>query len=206
LINIIVVKGFNITAGSTIAGTFGVEAIGNIDWSSVDALRGFKPNYMDLGGESNFNLSSLFTSTENFFQDGDNLPTREKGAFIDDFDNFYNFMLDQARNNPVEVAAFGVRDGNRTRYFVQRWNENTATRSVNYHNAIPGYTREDIVSQYHTHPQSSGPSWDDAYVSQRYNVPVYTIGANGKMWMVHYPPHLAIPNYIHIPYGKIVKW
>jgi hypothetical protein len=40
LIEITVVKGFNVTAGSAIAGTFGVEAIGNINWDNVNSNRG----------------------------------------------------------------------------------------------------------------------------------------------------------------------
>lgn len=38
------------------------------------------------------------------------MPTKEAGGFINSAKEFYLFMLDQAKNNPVEVAALGVKD------------------------------------------------------------------------------------------------
>ncbi|MCL4857728.1 MAG: RHS repeat-associated core domain-containing protein, partial [Flavobacteriales bacterium] len=84
-------------------------------------------------------------------------PTIDKGGFIDNKGEFISFMTDQAKNNPVEVAAFGLNNGS---FFVQPWINNTAKFADNdfNHPSLKGLT---ITSQYHTHPNGSGLSHKD---------------------------------------------
>ena len=122
-------------------------------------------------------------------------PSSTQGGFIDDNASFITFMKAQARNNGVEVSAFQMKDG---RYFVQPWSGNSPRASINNSANIPGmgtvYGDSDIEALWHTHPGSSWPSEADANISQYYNVPVRTIGANGSMYEVFYPPGFEIPH------------
>lgn len=95
-------------------------------------------------------------------------------------------MYDQARNNPVEVAALQVSKGGCTEYFIQPWNKNDATHSINNIYGVPGYTSGDVLAEYHTHPNSSPTGILDAQLSCDYGIPVYSMGANGNMWCVSY--------------------
>jgi hypothetical protein len=112
------------------------------------------------------------------------------GGFIDNPVDFETFMYEQAKNNPIEVAAFQLNDG---KYYIQPWNLNGEGYSVNNIYGIPGYQRADVVAQFHTHPNSSGPSYSDAAFSAKYGIPVYTMGANGNMFVVSYPLFSLIP-------------
>ncbi|HWY11164.1 MAG TPA: hypothetical protein VN026_07565 [Bacteroidia bacterium] len=103
-------------------------------------------------------------------------------------------MADQAVNNTKEVAAVRLCDGS---YFVQPWdnNYNDETRSRNNFNTIPGYYRADVEEQYHSHPDSSGPSHDDAYNSYFWKIPVNVFSNDGNVWQVQYNtiPPMGMP-------------
>ncbi len=137
---------------------------------------------------------------------GSGLPTRENGGFIENSVDFHRFMIDQAKNNPVEVAAFEINDNGAERYFVQPWKGNLPNESKNnfwYFNE-GGYDRTNIISQYHTHPSSSGLSRTDAIRSSEWGIPVHSIGANGNMWRVAYPRGYMVPIY-YGAYGERVR-
>ena len=126
----------------------------------------------------------------------------QNGGFISNRNDFISFMKDQARNNPVEVAAFGLNDGN---YYVQSWKDNTKSKSINDIN-VPGYGPSNVISQYHTHPNSSGPSRADARFSNKYNIPVHSVSANGDIWQVFYPRGYMVPLYPEwMPYGGLIN-
>jgi hypothetical protein len=127
---------------------------------------------------------------------GENGPTRDAGGFIDNYDDFYNFMVDKAKNSPVEVAAFSLDDG---RYYVQPWAGNSKKGSQNFIYNIPGYSYKSVLFQYHTHPSTAGPSFDDAKASQEFNRPVRTIGPDGRIFEVYYPNGNEGTNRIMIP-------
>ncbi|MCC7333046.1 MAG: hypothetical protein IT232_10620 [Flavobacteriales bacterium] len=130
-----------------------------------------------------------------------NNPTIDKGGFIDNKGDFIGFMTDQAKNNPVEVAAFGLTDG---RFFVQPWKGNRADRSNNdfNHPSLEGLT---ISSQYHTHPNGSGLSHKDAVFSQTYRVPVHSISPNGDIWRYNHADYRKYPIDYFIPL-KAFDW
>jgi proteasome lid subunit RPN8/RPN11 len=128
-------------------------------------------------------------------------PTIDKGGFIDNKGEFIGFMTDQAKNNPVEVAAFGLNDG---RFFVQPWINNTVKFSDNdfSHPSLKGLT---ITSQYHTHPNGSGLSHKDAMFSQTYRIPVHSISPNGDIWRYNHADYRKYPNDYFIPL-KAFDW
>lgn len=133
------------------------------------------------------------------------LPTKEEGGFIQSYSVFYEFMLDQAKNNPVEVAAFEIMDPNTNSiiYFVQPWFGNEKKLSYNYPEKIPGFSSNDITGQYHTHPSTNGLSRADAILSTRLGVPVHSIGIDGKVWRVQYPQGGVVPKLVG-PYGIVI--
>jgi hypothetical protein len=99
-----VVKGFNITAGSTIAGTFGVEAIGNIDWSSVDALRGIEPKYMDLGGGKNFNIQFATYPIQDYID-----PADLRNVYGKSFFDFHQNLPENIPYNSANIFFQGLK-------------------------------------------------------------------------------------------------
>ena len=108
-------------------------------------------------------------------------------------------MYGMAKNHPDEVSGFELKDG---KYYVEPYNKNGPTYSITRIDKVPGYTRLDVVAQYHTHPNSSGPSMFDAQFSADYGKPVYTLGANGNMWRVSYSIGMIVPRYGYIENGK----
>jgi hypothetical protein len=121
------------------------------------------------------------------------------GGFISTKEAFTTFMYDQAKNNPIEVAAFEL---NNSIYWVQPWNLNSATMSINNIDGIPGFPRGEVIAQYHTHPNSSGPSYFDAQFSASYGKTVYTMGADGSLWYVSYQRGDMVPLYGTITNGQ----
>jgi RHS repeat-associated protein len=108
--------------------------------------------------------------------------TADKGGFIDGF-NVFNYLQNHAKNTGVEVAVFEFKQG---RYFVLPWNENTkstsviGTRAGRYFN---DFIFGDVTALYHTHPMSTSPSRADKALSDKYNIPIFTFGANGNSYM-----------------------
>jgi hypothetical protein len=109
-------------------------------------------------------------------------PTRDKGAFVDP-DEFYSYMQDQARNNPVEVAAIILKGKKEDEffYFILPWAGNTHKDSYIDLSKLgkeyaPGFLMRDVASVAHTHPRGTEPSTADKKYSDRHNVPMYTIG------------------------------
>jgi hypothetical protein len=131
----------------------------------------------------------------------------DKGGFIDNKEEFLEFMYDMAKYNSVEVSAFELSDG---LFYVEPWHNNDSRTAWTKIDDIPGYTRPDVVAQYHTHPNSSFPSIADARFSAKYGKPVYTLGANGNMWVVSYRMFYKVPYHrvisegrtVWFPYGK----
>ena len=136
-------------------------------------------------GEESSNLYSLGTGNN-----PDWGPTMTKGGLVTNFLDFYTFMVDAA-NNAVnangyraEVAAFEFKNGI---FFVQPWADNVVNRSLNSFSWLPdGYTNQNVIAQWHTHPSSTPPSPQDLkWQRENGGYPVRTIGADGKMWQIH---------------------
>jgi RHS repeat-associated protein len=118
---------------------------------------------------------------------GPGWPNESNGGFINGKQDFYDFMTYQSLNNPKEVSAFGLKDGS---YYVQPWKDNSPTRSKNNLDGIPGFSKFDVIANYHTHPYPdfSGPSWEDAMNSAGWKgIPVYVFSGNGDLWRVITP-------------------
>ncbi len=97
-------------------------------------------------------------------------------------------MLSQAKNNRVEVAAWELKKGNEeARYFVLPWKGNTGRYSNSHIEEVGlyvlGYTKDDVTGMIHTHPWSTEPSQGDKDFTDFYNIPIYTIGANGTYYV-----------------------
>ncbi len=120
------------------------------------------------------------------------MPTKEYGGLLSGgFENFYNYMVGQANNNPVEVAAFELNDG---KFFVQPWELNDATTSFNDYSYLPNnYNSKNVLSQFHTHSSSTGPSYADALMSRKLQIAVHSVGADGSIWKVGPIPVNGIP-------------
>ena len=139
-------------------------------------------------------------------QDGG--PTENEGGFIIGKENFEKFMYDKAENSPVEVSAMEVtnRDTKEKSYFVFPWADNKVKQSENDISLIDQKIYE-INANYHTHPTSSGPSRDDALASQQWNgLPIYTMGANGNMYIAQWHPDLRVPYWgTQSSYGSLIR-
>jgi len=105
------------------------------------------------------------------------------GGFISNQSNFMSFMNYMAKNNSVEVSGFSLNNGS---YYVNPWNGNTPMVSHGLPSQVPG--QPGVNAQYHTHPNSSITSLADLRYSSENGIPVYSIGANGNMWMVDFQP------------------
>jgi hypothetical protein len=118
--------------------------------------------------------------------DQKNLPTKDKGGFVDP-DDFLEYMQNQAKTNNVEVAAWTLRErstGNLT-YFVLPWAGNYVDGAATYVDdltkVIPGFSNYDPVSANHTHVyfMSQTPSPPDVTWTITHPYPLYTINAVG---------------------------
>jgi len=145
-------------------------------------------NYSDNEGSVEFHHQYYFLKSisqqQQQTQDG---PTRDAGGWVD-ADKLYDFLLDQARNNSVEVAAYELKRGKEaTKYFVLPWKENEKSNSVlpigSLGKYIPGYSYKDITGVFHTHPRSTPPGSADRAFSDKYDLPIYSIGANGTSYL-----------------------
>ena len=111
------------------------------------------------------------------------------GGFVEGSD-FYDYMLNHARNTPVEVVAFELQKGTGdTSYYVLPWEQNTtlnggvyqANAYINTPSKYPkGYNINDLRGHYHTHKRSFLPSRKDLNLSLKYSkTPFFTIAADG---------------------------
>jgi len=113
------------------------------------------------------------------FLQGD--PTIDKGGFIDK-ENFYDYMLNHAKNTPVEVGAFELKKNEATYFFILPWKDNDRshtrfTMSLSVY-GLDGYK---IINFYHTHPgASNGPSGVDKLWSQDNLVPIWVLTPEGN--------------------------
>ena len=151
---------------------------------------------------------------------GNNLPTEDKGGIISNEIDFFAFMWDQAKNNPKEVAAWKILDkqNNLAFYFVLPWMNNLSDQSVwdiqSFNNAGFSWNSYSIGGDYHTHPRSAGPSYDDFQRTLKINYPTHTIGADGRVWETFIMRNNVIPGrYIEMKgmnpnvyrYGRVIK-
>ncbi|MCC6181582.1 MAG: hypothetical protein IT237_07095 [Bacteroidia bacterium] len=146
-------------------------------------------------GKPSYNIRD-YINTFVFNAQGGGLPTAENGGVINNTFDFMSFMMDQAKNNPDEVAAWGLKNGT---FYVQPWNENSPTNSVNSRSRPQmkalGIKPSDVISQYHTHPSDTYPSYDDARASQYWQFPVNVINNHGDHWQISpYPLELKVPS------------
>ncbi len=116
-------------------------------------------------------------------------PTIDKGGFVNKND-FYDYMLNHAKNTSVEVGAFELKKNGKTQFFVLPWknNDRTHTRFTTNLEAysLDGYR---IIQFYHTHPVSlNGLSPVDITWSQENLIPIWVINPNGNSY--HYIPYL----------------
>ena len=176
--------------------------------SGADMNHQYVPSYTnELFSYSEFGGPLIASTAGGYFSNPE--PTADAGGWFYNFDDFYNFMVGQAKNNPVEVAAFEVDKGT---FFVQPWAGNTYNESFNDFS----FVKNGALSQYHTHPGGSPTGYTDALRSQQWNIPVHAITPSGKIWRVHVPPlnrgGYIIPRpaqiggtHLWIPYGNIIN-
>jgi hypothetical protein len=122
-------------------------------------------------------------------------PTEDKGGFLDNFEDLYDFLFEKAKTlKEKEVSAVKIVDENdveNIKYMVLPWKDNTADFSFNDISNLPnGYL---IAAQYHIHQVASGPTYADAVNSQSTGIPVYVINSIGELWRVQYNPLPPIP-------------
>ena len=119
---------------------------------------------------------------------------REIGGFINNRNDFMDYMDYMAVNNKVEVSGFALNDG---RYYVLPWNNNNITQAVGRPSNVPGYSNDGLkpTEQFHTHPNSSSISRDDAVYSSDYGMPVNAICKNGNIWQIQYPKGQMVPKF-----------
>jgi proteasome lid subunit RPN8/RPN11 len=96
-------------------------------------------------------------------------------------------MLNHAKSTSVEVAALELNSGKGgAKYFVLPWKDNLPNRSrfsTDLSKYVKGYSWKDVAGMYHTHPQSRPPGAVDMAQGDKYNLPIYTIGANGTSYL-----------------------
>jgi hypothetical protein len=194
---------YNGLEGDTKRGTVFVETYS--DGSQVTLtfdVNGNLQTIKETRGANNVNDNDFSSGAQNI----GGLPKADAGGFIYNQQDFNSFMKDQASHNPVEVAAVELNNGT---YYVQPWIGNDATTSINNFDAIPGFKRRDVVAQYHTHPDYSGPSREDALASQIWNIPVNVFNNLGYQWQVYYSRDQIVPIYptspINMSYGTIIR-
>ncbi len=147
-------------------------------------------DYPGIEQQAIIEVGDLILAIENEDQNGggqQTRPTIDKGGWIDG-DKLYGFLLYNAKNNAVEVAVYELKRGKEgTKYFVLPWKDNTKSSSVlpigSLGKYIPGYSYKDITGVFHTHPRSTPPGTADKAFSDKYNLPVYSIGANGTSYL-----------------------
>ena len=162
-------------------------------------------------------LNNTSTGNTSLPLPGKTLPTKDKGGVIDNYADFYNFMVEKAIHEPVEVTAWMLYDIKHRKavYFVLPWQHNSIDESGwdEFPLRQAGYSVKSVTADYHTHPRSTGPSFDDLLQRQRTRYPSYTIGADGRVWEVFYIPRgRIIGRYLTPPgqdpncyrYGKVV--
>jgi hypothetical protein len=89
--------------------------------------------YSSMMGEGNSNMWGNDRDPQNN-DVPKNTPTEDKGGIIDNFKDFFAFMLDKAINMPEkEVSAFKISDNvtSKTKYFVLPWKDNDPETSSN---------------------------------------------------------------------------
>jgi RHS repeat-associated protein len=133
----------------------------------------------------NFDSRKTCACLDGFTQGGG--PTREAGGWAE-ADKLYDYLLNHAKNTSVEVAVYELKRGKEgTKYFVLPWDRNTKSSSVlpmkTLGKYIPGYSYKDINGVFHTHPRSTPPGIADMAYSDKYNIPIYSIGANGTSYL-----------------------
>jgi RHS repeat-associated protein len=192
------------------------------DGSEVHTYYDLEGNVTNVGYRStsyvqdyNSRMAGTSFETTQYLNSGSSVqsdkPTPENGGIINNAKDFTAFMKDQAVNNPVEVSAWGLKDGS---YIVQPWIENEAKSSHNNRHIVEkfGYTIDDINSNNHSHPDANGPSYQDAINSSLWGVPVNVFNKSGETWQVSYPrsinPEFTIPYYGYgqnYYYGKLIQ-
>lgn len=134
-------------------------------------------------GQSNTSANQIFGVS---LAQGNSGPTEFQGAFIEKR-YLYDYMLMHAVQTKKEVVSLELVKNGETKYFVLPWHNNTISES-NPHlrdleNYVPGYTKTNVTKIFHTHPKSTPPSNKDKAYGDFYNVPIYTVGANGSTWI-----------------------
>lgn len=156
----------------------------SIEYRSAGYVAQFNANVGNTSLNSMNTLSMLGGST----------PNGKTGGWFSNKSDFVTFMQEQSINNPVEVAAIELKNG---LFYVQPWdnNYNNSKRSANCFTCIPGYKREDVIQQHHTHPDPSGPGYDDAINSSIWRIPVNVYSNNGIIWQVVSPKSYGDDNW-----------
>lgn len=107
-------------------------------------------------------------------------PTIDKGGFIDKV-NFFNYMVNHAKNTLVEVGALELKKEGQIYFFVLPWIDNDRSHTRFYMDlskyGLSGYA---ILALFHTHPESHGFSDDDKNWSEYNLKPVWVIKPNGS--------------------------
>ncbi len=155
---------------------------------SYDALHQEAYHYDQQGNLRDYNGNILMTSSqvenemrrieEEAMLQSD--PTKDKGGFVDKA-KFFNYMVNHAKNTPVEVGAFELKKEGQNYFFVLPWIDNDRTHTRFYMDLSKyGLTGFSILALFHTHPESHGLNEIDKDWSEYNLKPVWVIKPNGS--------------------------
>lgn len=173
-----------------------------------ELIKGFEQQNFDKNkSPDNFVASNDIEQAMMLLSFASGEPTIDKGGFIDGYDAFINFMFNAAENIGVELMGYEILDPktNELKYYILPWINNTQTESYSNVNGIPGYKKEDIIQQFHTHPKgvSMWASLKDVKYSNRWNIPVNAVSFKGTICRVFLPSELKVSN-VEMSYGVII--
>jgi proteasome lid subunit RPN8/RPN11 len=125
------------------------------------------------------------------FTDIQSDPTIDKGGFINNA-KFYDYMLNHAKNTPVEVGAFELRKNSQMYFFILPWKDNDISHT-RFSLSLSDYGLDgyNLIQVYHTHPGSTDLSTVDKLWSQGHLMPIWVINPNGNSY--GYMPYLDRP-------------
>jgi RHS repeat-associated protein len=179
-----------------------------------NSAENFVSNYYSFRSMLNFN-SSLYDLYNSLI----NSISSEKGGIIDNFDDFFAFMVYHARNTPLEVSALAYTDGKglNEKYYVGPWSENTDhTADYSKLRSSAPCPKDNITKYFHTHPyslqnreseilwmQRAGPSREDVMISHGKFEKQFVIEPHALYEVYNFEKRECIP-YGFGPWGKVI--
>lgn len=174
-------------------GVFEIPGIGKYIGELADKAKELFERYEN--GEIDY--FDMLSETLTWSKDG--IPTKENGGVIRNSKDFYDYMLNQAGTNSVEVSAWRLtnRQSGESIFFVEAWNnngfdpasnrENSTTNPANIPEAFvaKAINRYFVNGQFHTHLRGSFPSRFDEEIASKYGTDVHVINSSGSVYKIN---------------------